>query len=283
MKIHTKISYKKLLAISLFVLSYCEVKADFWSNSDEPKRNLALVVADITSLGTPSDVSGVYNDFVALAATDAIIVAKENVILADIAGLALADAVIIAKENVIIADVAGLAAADAVIIAKENVIIADIAALAVTDAAIITDIQNLGRPSDVSGLFELLTLIVFNLQLDPVLQVTNALNSPALQTLLTNTDPNIVAIADLAAYNTLLGTALTASLTATTPATETPANTQLALNSVMAAMNSFDVLAMQWNVDGYYTPTSPYSVARINNALAQLFSTLTYMLAQQPV
>lgn len=83
-------------------------------------------------------------------------------------------------------------------------------------------------------------------------------------------------------YNTVLGVTIAATITAITFATENPANTQVALHAVQAAITSFDVLAVQWNADNCYTPSSPYSVARIDNALAQLKFTLMYMLGQQP-
>jgi fructose-specific component phosphotransferase system IIB-like protein len=189
---------------------------------------------------------------------------------------------LLSNDSVILHKLCELLSNDAVIMHKLCMILANTNTI-ITDLNVISsNIVNLGNPSDVSNLYNLLTLIIFNLQLDPVLQVTDAISNSSLQNSVTSADPNLVAIVGLTGYQANLAAALSACVTATTPATENPANTQLAINATNVAMSSFNTLAMQWSLDGYYTPTSPYSVAKITNALGQLKSTLMYMLSQQP-
>ena len=152
-------------------------------------------------------------------------------------------------------------------------------------SSLLSNITNLGTSLDVSGLYALLLLIVTNLQLDPVTQVKSAASDNALtknKNTVTSNDSNPLAIGYLATYNNNLGLALASVTTATTFATQSNANTTLAINAVNTAIASFHTLAVQWNADGAI-PSSGYSVAEINNALYQLKYSLSFLLTQQPI
>ncbi len=95
------------------------------------------------------------------------------------------------------------------------------------------------------------------------------------------TSDDVDAAADVTSYNAARSSALTAAATATTFATQSNANTVLAITAVNSAITTFNALAVQLNTDTA-VPTSAYSVAEIYGALQQLKNSLTYLLSQQP-
>jgi hypothetical protein len=153
-----------------------------------------------------------------------------------------------------------------------------------TIAGILGDAANNSIVNRLTTMQQTLALLVNQLIGDPIIASLNpSRNNPALTTTVTSTDTANNAAALLASYNAALATALTDAATAATAGTQTYAHTNTAIGSLATANSAFSNLANAWlaNHPTGGGPTSAYSAAQIQNALAGLNSALAYLLAQQ--
>lgn len=287
-------------------------------NGGDPKKSLSSLHDDIANLATPDDSSGIYtflnttipgnittatSALATSAALTSAISALTNSITIAIKPIAtsadLSNAVTSITSTITtatspLATSAALTSAVSTItnsiatatnpLATSNAFsnatsqLATSAALTSAVSTIVNNITNLGTTSDVSGLYALLTLIVANLQLDPIAQVKSAAKNAALNPVSTKSSS---AANNVSKYNNDLTSALTAVSTAIQFSSQSNANTTLALTAVNQAITSFTKLAIQLNGDKA-VPSSSYSIAQINGALNQLKYALSYLLTQQP-
>jgi hypothetical protein len=128
-----------------------------------------------------------------------------------------------------------------------------------------------------------LALLVNQLIGDPIIAALQpSLDNPALTTTVTMVSDGFGDI-PLVTYQAALATALSDATAAATATTQIYENTNTAIASLAAANSAFTFLALQWlvlNPTGG-GPTSAYSAAQIQNALAGLNSALAYLLSQQ--
>jgi hypothetical protein len=262
MKVHTKISYKKLLTMSLIIFSSYEMKSkelNSLENStldNQPLNypNIKSVTRDTNSSFTTDDeataiISAITTLVTSTLSTSANIsaLARDN----DVSGLN--STLISMNSNIHTLGNSLLATANQV-----NTLLATVSALNATLLDYIANQQTTTSPY--------------------IESVNSCANNDALTTLVTSDDTEDIAVTILAKYNIYLNTALVAIITATT--TQSADDITTAQFALQDAINEFNALSALWIIDGSM-PSSAYSVDEIETALTALSTTLSNLAAAQ--
>ena len=264
MKNFTRCLYvKKLMLLSLIVLS-SKVQADITSvlNGGDSTKNFTSLDTAVATVDT---------------VVDSILV-DTGTTIPGLIGTPAAD---------VSADIAAVKVDTAAVLVDTGTTIPGTISTLQTDAtAILADTAVIGTPALASDIATALAYVIANVQVNPNTQVNNAKGLAELTTTVALAGAPATATTDaMALYETDVDVAIVAAAVATTLATQSNANTVLAITDANAAIAEFDTFMSALIVDAGYPATvyidSASGEGAVKWGLDQLLWSLNQLKAQQ--